>query len=923
MAIRYYAQFEDLHGTEFAVNIYDSDYTGTSPFQFNVGAEGFRLEYEMQDKFERIVPSTVIVPMVLQNNNDAALLTNLVSSVEGRYMLEIRSGGTTYNDGHVYWRGIILPEFIEVEDEAYPQMVEIRAMDDLSNLRAIDYLQDPEGTGYAYTKGHIANCMNLLRQWSITADSDRFLFVDALEVYDNDAVWYAGHQMQLNFATFKDNAPVPPTYWTAYEVLDEILLALGCRIYWRPSIDTDVKSIFVIDSWVMHAHDDEDFTGYTVTSNGTLSAQQVHARPQFNLDSTGINRLRGWRHGYLPSIREVRRDFDYLGTNPFTIDHVIDQVDADGYFDASLVFNDAPELHFGEGTPVAIRFRLKFTIAPDATPISIAGFRMQVMVNLHIGQYYANRGWTQAENNLPYTNSEGSNQYLFAFTYDPAEWSTSAGTMHFFSPGFDLYLGGTFEMDCAVDLPPLPADMTSNAFEVDIISQLIRVGGLTQTPSAHQYANTVTEMLITNLSIYPASIFEMDGSTVIFKAVNSSTGGRYKLELPTAKISDLVDGRGGGIFVLPVGGDRFQPSKWRSLADTSVELNLHNVICRDWMKSQPANIRRMVGTIYDHRSAPDQCMSPFATFTHNTVPYAAVAMTYIAGQNLYDVELVELEYGGTVTTPAVAFEDGIAPTPYTPPAIASAFTDAENASGINAGVIDSVVPLRDGIVSLVADQDNFVSVGDTTFEVNVGTIKVLEADDVSATFNVPVTIDLQGETFEVLNAGFPNPLTVTTDSVEAMDLSIINSSGAAPGSLSFFEASDNGGNSIVFRAPTSLSVATSYTLPAADGSNGDVLETNGSGVLSFASFGTKVENAISNAVLSTVDAQGAITSETGFEAKTNAYIKFFELGSNGTNNITIKAPTALGGNTTYILPATDGTSGQSLKTDGAGNLYWG
>jgi hypothetical protein len=333
------------------------------------------------------------------------------------------------------------------------------------------------------------------------------------------------------------------------------------------------------------------------------------------------------------------------------------------------------------------------------------------------------------------------------------------------------------------------------------------------------------------LSIYPASIFEMDGSTVIFKAVNSSTGGRYKLELPTAKISDLVDGRGGGIFVLPIGGNRFQPSKWRSLADTSVELNLHNVICRDWMRSQPANIRRMVGTIYDHRSAPEQCMSPFATFTHNTVPYAMVAMTYIAGQNLYDVELVELDYGGTVTTPAVAFEDGIAPTPYTPPAIASAFTDAENASGINAGVIDSVVPLRDGIVSLVADLDNFVSVGDTTFEVNVGTVKILEADDVSATFNVPVTIDLQGETFQVLNAGFPNPLTVSTDSVDAMDLNIISASSNTAGRIQFNEAADNGTNGISIKAPASLAGNTNYILPATDGTAGQSLKTDGAGNL--------------------------------------------------------------------------------------------
>lgn len=29
------------------------------------------------------------------------------------------------------------------------------------------------------------------------------------------------------------------------------------------------------------------------------------------------------------------------------------------------------------------------------------------------------------------------------------------------------------------------------------------------------------------------------------------------------------------------------------------------------------------------------------------------------------------------------------------------------------------------------------------------------------------------------------------------------------------------------------------------------------------------------------------------------------------------------GGVQYILPATDGTPGQSLKTDGSGNLYWG
>jgi hypothetical protein len=353
----------------------------------------------------------------------------------------------------------------------------------------------------------------------------------------------------------------------------------------------------------------------------------------------------------------------------------------------------------------------------------------------------------------------------------------------------------------------------------------------TGAPDAYQYANTVSNSVITNLSIYPSGIYELTGSTVVFKAVNDAAGGRYKLELPEAKISDLVVNRGGGIFVLPIGGDRFQPSKWRSLADTSVELNLHNVICRDWMKSQPANIRRMVGTIYDHRTAPGQCLSPFATFTHNTVPYAVVAMTYVAGENLYDVELVELDYGGTVTTPAVGFTDGILPTPITPPAIASSFTDAEVAVSNAQGTIDSVVPLRDGIVSLVADLDNFVSVGDDTFEVNVGTVKILEANDVSATFNVPVTIDLQGETFEVQNAGFPNPLTVNTDSVDAADLSIISVNSNTAGRIQFNEAADNGNNAITIKAPNSLAGNTNYILPATDGTSGQSLKTDGSGNL--------------------------------------------------------------------------------------------
>jgi len=54
----------------------------------------------------------------------------------------------------------------------------------------------------------------------------------------------------------------------------------------------------------------------------------------------------------------------------------------------------------------------------------------------------------------------------------------------------------------------------------------------------------------------------------------------------------------------------------------------------------------------------------------------------------------------------------------------------------------------------------------------------------------------------------------------------------------FRETTANGTNYVGLKAPASLSADLTYTLPSADGTSGQALVTNGSGVLSFASAGT-------------------------------------------------------------------------------------
>ena len=52
-------------------------------------------------------------------------------------------------------------------------------------------------------------------------------------------------------------------------------------------------------------------------------------------------------------------------------------------------------------------------------------------------------------------------------------------------------------------------------------------------------------------------------------------------------------------------------------------------------------------------------------------------------------------------------------------------------------------------------------------------------------------------------------------------------------------------------------------------------------------------------------------------------MRLAELATNGTNTVGLSAPNALAADVTWKLPSADGTNGQALLTDGAGNLSWG
>lgn len=129
-------------------------------------------------------------------------------------------------------------------------------------------------------------------------------------------------------------------------------------------------------------------------------------------------------------------------------------------------------------------------------------------------------------------------------------------------------------------------------------------------------------------------------------------------------------------------------------------------------------------------------------------------------------------------------------------------------------------------VSIVQASGGDVALGDAILNNNSGVgVKVSES-----TFSTTVYGDLYLE---------PDPLANTLGAVNAMGgfYLVPDLIGAISADLRFYEAAANGSNYVGFKAPSIIAANKIWTLPSADGTNGQVLSTNGSGTLSWATAG--------------------------------------------------------------------------------------
>lgn len=156
------------------------------------------------------------------------------------------------------------------------------------------------------------------------------------------------------------------------------------------------------------------------------------------------------------------------------------------------------------------------------------------------------------------------------------------------------------------------------------------------------------------------------------------------------------------------------------------------------------------------------------------------------------------------------------------------------------------------------------------------------------------------------------------DTVSAVGSVIVKGTSATGADIQLYEDTDNGTNYVAFKAPASISTNVTWTLPSADGSANQVLQTNGSGTLAWATAAT------GDVTLTGTQTLTNKTIEAG--TFTNGYTEEVATANTGTTytidlaNGSVQILT-LTGNCTFTFPTA--TAGRSfimiLKQDGTGS----
>ena len=146
-------------------------------------------------------------------------------------------------------------------------------------------------------------------------------------------------------------------------------------------------------------------------------------------------------------------------------------MDSDNFHDGSFAaeLHPAPSVEYGSGDRVSLRFRAVFT--NTAGSISDSAFnttteragRFQIRAVFRVGQYYAERNLNIQGTTNTWVPPQAHYCPVVSFTEDEASWETTSvsSAIDWYTPPIVWTEAATHTFNMGIDMPPLPADLSS------------------------------------------------------------------------------------------------------------------------------------------------------------------------------------------------------------------------------------------------------------------------------------------------------------------------------------------------------------------------------------------------------------------------------------------------------------------------------
>lgn len=441
---RYFSEISDPLTNDWRVEFIDSDTSTTAknqfgqpvdtiPHEIKTTGDGFVIDYDGDTDHltDGIIPSTVTVTYVIENNTHEKIIDALKTAKDGRFGLAIyRSNGSSWVP---WWVGVLNYESVEYELQDLPFMISLTASCGLNRLRDIPF-SGSDGSSYQGKKtlaSIISICLNKIPTrdfwlsddlklsevvdiynedhvgtWSPTAEGDLFPHSMIEKTMTRSEIFY--QQEDVKEDEFGRRIHYPPNFNSCFDVLESITTTFGFRVFqsefqfwFFPSNAYNWNRQLNVHSWTMSQVLSEDID---LEQNGGTNVfeetSQLNAR-DFTVNIDEQHSLReGWVNSFLLPVKKTTVTHKNAGQQS------VFGSPASGYIDypnAQRTFSN-PTFTVNSGQTLNLRGQYdavslvnEFGIgsgAFDIHGVDRVGARIILRLKIKVGDYYYKSGFT-------------------------------------------------------------------------------------------------------------------------------------------------------------------------------------------------------------------------------------------------------------------------------------------------------------------------------------------------------------------------------------------------------------------------------------------------------------------------------------------------------------------------------------------------